>query len=73
MLALAISRTAVRLVEPLTGRELATFEAPDRADIRWITFNHDSSQLAVAANLGLFQLWDLRAIRNQLALMKLDW
>ena len=53
---MAVSHTNVRLVEPGTGRELATLEAPDRADIRWITFNPDGTQLAVATAQGLTQL-----------------
>ena len=73
MLAVAISRSTVRLVEAATGRELATLEAPDRLDINWIAFNADGTQLAVVGGSGPIQLWDLRLIRQQLAAMKLDW
>ncbi|HYV28108.1 MAG TPA: tetratricopeptide repeat protein, partial [Candidatus Eisenbacteria bacterium] len=73
MLAVAISRSTVRLVQAATGSELATLEAPDRMDIHWITFNADGTQLAVVTGAGPIQLWDLRLIRQQLATMKLDW
>ena len=73
MLAVGISRTAVRLVETASGRELATLEAPERLVISWIAFNPDGAQLAVALATGPIQLWDLRLIRQQLASMNLDW
>ena len=73
MLAAAISRTAVRLVETASGRELATLEAPEQLVISWIAFNADGTQLAVALATGPIQLWDLRLIRQQLASMNLDW
>jgi WD40 repeat protein len=73
MLAVGISRTAVRLVEASSGRDLATLEAPERLVINWIAFNPDGTQLAVALLTGPIQLWDLRLIRQQLASMKLDW
>jgi len=73
ILAVAISRNTVRLVEAATGRELATLESPDRVGIDWITFSADGTQLAVVGGSGPIQLWDLRLIREQLALMGLDW
>jgi WD40 repeat protein len=73
MLALAISRTTVRLIEAATGRELAALEAPERKDIHWITFNPDGTQLAVATGPGPIQLWELSTVRRQLASMNLDW
>ena len=71
MLALATSRTTVRLVEASTGRELATLTPPELHDIKDIVFNAQDSQLAIAG--GAIQLWDLRIIREKLASMKLDW
>jgi WD40 repeat protein len=73
LLALALSRDKVRLVEADTGRELATLEGPDSLDIEWITFNRDGTRLAVVDGAGAIQLWDLCAIRQQLASMNLDW
>src|SRR5258708_37969015 len=73
ILAVAISRTRVRLAEAATGRDLATFEAPDRLDINWIAFSADGPKLAVVGGSGPIQLWALRLIREQLAAMNLDW
>jgi WD40 repeat protein len=73
VLALAISRGNVRLVEAASGQELATLEGPDRMDIRWMSFSIDGSQLAVVSGTGLIQLWDLHFIRQELAAMALDW
>jgi serine/threonine protein kinase/WD40 repeat protein len=71
LLAVAISRTTILLVEALTGRELARLEAPELHNINWITFDGKGDRLAAAC--GIIQLWDLRAIRQQLSLMNLDW
>jgi serine/threonine protein kinase/WD40 repeat protein len=73
MLAVAISRSTVRLVDPANGHEYATLEDPDPLDIEWITFNRHGTDLAVANGSGTVQLWNLRRIRRQLASMKLDW
>jgi WD40 repeat protein len=73
LLAVAISRSRVRLIEAATGRELATLEAPEPMDICWIAFDDAGSQLAVVTAGGAIQLWDLRLVRQQLVTMKLDW
>ncbi|MCU0960844.1 MAG: hypothetical protein MUF48_12135 [Pirellulaceae bacterium] len=41
--------------------------------LHWLCFSPDETQLAAAAETGHIQLWDLRAIRTQLADMGLDW
>jgi serine/threonine protein kinase/WD40 repeat protein len=71
-LALAISRSTVRVVETRTGRELATLEAPDRKNVYWLALDQDGSQLA-AATIATIQLWNLHDIRQELAAMNLDW
>jgi WD40 repeat protein len=73
MEAITYSTTDVRLFETATGRELATLEPPEPSQITWLTFSSDGGRLAVATNMGMIQLWDLRLIRDQLATMKLDW
>jgi WD40 repeat protein len=61
------------LVEPATGRELATLEDPNPQMISCLCFSPDGSHLAVGCPTHLVQLWDLRLIRKQLAAMGLDW
>jgi serine/threonine protein kinase/WD40 repeat protein/Tfp pilus assembly protein PilF len=70
MLALLHTARAVRLVNPVTGRELATLPAGGTP----FCFSPDGSQLVTdAAGEGAFQVWDLRLIRRQLREMGLDW
>jgi WD40 repeat protein len=73
VLAITPSRDTVRLVEAVTGRELATLEAPEANDIHHLSFSPDASQLAVVYKYGPMQIWNLRLIRSELAAMKLDW
>lgn len=73
MLAVAVSRYSLRLIKAGTGRELATLESPESLDLLRVCFNADGTRLAAASGLGPLQLWDLRAIREQLAGLKLDW
>ncbi len=73
LLAVAISRSSVRLVEAGTGTELATLEPPQRMDIHWLAMDRDGARLAALSGSGPIQLWDLRQIRQQLAAMHLDW
>jgi WD40 repeat protein len=67
------SRHIVRLHDAATGQVLADLEAPNGAMITGLSFNHDSSQLAVCEATGSLRLWDLRLIRAQLAKLGLDW
>jgi eukaryotic-like serine/threonine-protein kinase len=68
-----LKRRDIALLEATTGKELATLEAPHRPWIRAFSFNGDGSKLiALQADQSL-QVWDLRAIRRQLAALNLDW
>ncbi len=63
----------IRLVETETGRTLARLESPDLCPIQ-PTFSPDGSRLVAITNDGpAVHVWDLRAIRKQLAGMGLDW
>ncbi len=72
-MAVTPSATAVRLLDPKSGRTLAELEAPNPQMVSWLCFTPDGSRLAVACSTHLIQLWDLRRIRQQLAAMELDW
>ena len=64
----------LRLVETETGRTVARLESPDLCACGCATFSPDGSRLAVITNDGpAVHVWDLRAIRRQLAAMGLDW
>jgi tetratricopeptide (TPR) repeat protein len=73
LLAVTATGRTVRLVDPSSGRELATLSPPDRHIVTWLCFSPDGSQLAAATQDNIIQLWDLRALRQELAARQLDW
>jgi WD40 repeat protein len=64
----------VRLVDPESGRELATLEPPSEylRGVDWPSFSPDGGRLAVPSDWVIL-VWDLRLIRAQLARIGLDW
>jgi WD40 repeat protein len=73
VLAIARTLTDVQLVDPNTGRALATLLAPEPRQVSWLCFSPDGGRLAVATTGDHVRLWDLGRIRRQLAAMGLDW
>jgi serine/threonine protein kinase/WD40 repeat protein len=73
LLAVAVTPRVVRLVEPASGQEIASFTDPAGRNIRSIAFSPDGAQMAVVVQWNAVLLWDLRAIRRQLAEIGLDW
>jgi serine/threonine protein kinase/WD40 repeat protein/tetratricopeptide (TPR) repeat protein len=64
----------LKLVETETGRILARLESPHQSTASWVTFSPDGSRLVVTTQDGpAVHVWDLRAIRSNLAEMGLDW
>ena len=64
----------LKLVEIETGRTLARLESPGLNATGMATFSPDGSRLVVTASEAkCVHIWDLRAIRRQLAEMGLDW
>ncbi len=64
----------VRLVEAETGRVIARLESPDLSSLVFATFSPDGSILVVVpARKPIVHAWDLRAIRQRLSSMRLDW
>jgi eukaryotic-like serine/threonine-protein kinase len=74
LLAVDTGSGAVRLVNPDTGREYARLEDPNQDRASYLSFSPDGMQL-VATNddSQSIHVWDLRAIREQLFKMGLDW
>ena len=75
--ALARSRRrtgVVRLLDPATGRELARLTAPEDSHLIPTAFTPDGARLIVFSgeSTGLY-LFDLRAIRTELAALGSDW
>lgn len=73
MLAVVRRLDAVQLIDMHNGEELATLAAPDASTIQWVKFSPDSRRLAVITRARGLQVWDLPALRSELAAMGLDW
>ncbi len=73
LLALALSRTQVQLLDAATGAEIALLDPPVPGVISWLAFSPAGSQLAVATESHLIQLWDLARLREELRALRLDW
>jgi hypothetical protein len=64
----------VRLVLTESGRELARLTAPERTRLLPRSFTPDGGQLVTfGGETGMVYVFDLRAIRRQLAELGLDW
>jgi serine/threonine protein kinase/WD40 repeat protein len=70
------SGSAIRLVDPATGRDLATLEDPNLESIAGHpVFTPDGTRLIgfINGKVKGLRVWDLRLIRRHLAEMGLDW
>ena len=63
----------IRLVEVETGRVIARLESPGRAAVTSAVFSPDGARLVLVAEHSPVHVWDLRALRKELAAMGLDW
>jgi serine/threonine protein kinase/WD40 repeat protein len=64
----------VRLVDTETGKEIARFTGPEPTHYTPLCFTPDGTGLiATGADQKTLHVWDLRAIRQQLKAMDLDW
>jgi serine/threonine protein kinase/WD40 repeat protein len=72
--ALESGEGAVRLVDVNTGREFARLEDPNQERAGGITFSPDGTRLVLASlEFKAIHVWDLRAIRQELSRLQLDW
>jgi WD40 repeat protein len=65
------SGNVIRLYDAATGAVLADLEAPNSAVLTSLSFN--GTRLAAPESRDAFRVWDLRAIRQELAALGLDW
>jgi WD40 repeat protein len=72
LLALTFGET-VRFFRADNSAPVATLEPPAPLSSGRLRFNADGSQLAVLGSDGSLQLWDLRALRQSLQSLGLDW
>ena len=73
ILAGSFAFTKVRLFDTATGEILGELEPPNPWPVTCLSFSPDGTQLAVCEGRSALHLWDLRAIRQQLARLHLDW
>lgn len=76
MLAVVHNRFDVQLLDVASGRALATFVAPRRAQAMWsrgLAFSKDGQTLALAKENGEVVSWHLPVVRKELSAMGLDW
>jgi serine/threonine protein kinase/WD40 repeat protein len=73
LLALETEQGVVRLLDPDTGQEYARLEDPNQDRANWVAFSPDGTQLIVTGGSQPLHVWDLRAIRAELAQRGLDW
>src|SRR6185295_15729054 len=71
--AVAATRTEIRLFDAHTGTELATLTPPLAQSVNTLVFSEDGRYLAGETFTRAVHLWDLHALRRELAAMKLDW
>ncbi|HEX7380147.1 MAG TPA: serine/threonine-protein kinase [Pirellulales bacterium] len=74
MLAARTGYAGIRLIDPATGVEFARLEDPEQDVARSLCFSRDGAQLAsVDWNPPSIHVWDLRALREELSALRLDW
>jgi hypothetical protein len=71
--ALTRTRDLIELIDLATGRELATLESPDVRLVSSMGFSPDGTLLAMTHQTNSIRIWDLQALRRQLAKLDLDW
>jgi WD40 repeat protein len=65
---------AIRLRQVATGREYARLEDPRQHRVNGITFSPDGTKLLTTSGEdNAIHVWDLRALRQELAKFRLDW
>lgn len=74
MVALTDDLSRVRLVEPESGRDIATLTVPQMTRLIPLFFTPDNGRLVtLGGETGALHIFDLRQIREQLSSMELDW
>ena len=73
-MALEMAPGLIHLKEISSGRTVARLEDPHGDHSTWMSFTPDNTQLVVAVRYAsAIHRWDLRAIRERLKTMNLDW
>jgi WD40 repeat protein len=74
LLAVETGTGVARLLDPQTGKEYARLEDPNQDHTYHFSFSRDGTKLVCATPYGnCLHVWDLQALRRDLAEMGLDW
>jgi WD40 repeat protein len=74
LMAMEMAPGLIHLKEITSGRTVAKLEDPQGDVSTWMSFTPDGTQLIVVAKYAsAIHRWDLRAIRERLKFMNLDW
>ncbi len=73
LLAVALTRQEIQLLDPHTGNPLATLTAPLPLNLVTLRFSADGRHLAAQTLGPVIHLWDLHALRRELRALGLDW
>jgi WD40 repeat protein/nitrogen-specific signal transduction histidine kinase len=73
LLAVVYSQDIIRLIDPRDGTHLADLASPEPRAANHLCFSADGAKLAVATSPNNVLLWDIRAAREKLSELGLDW
>jgi WD40 repeat protein len=73
ILALTRNGYLIQLLDAMTYEELATLDPTQHLVTGQLAFSPDGTLLAAVSGANAIMLWNLRAIRERLADMNLDW
>lgn len=73
MLAYTHTVDSVAIVEPATGEHIANLSSPTTIPIGGVRFSRDGRTLVAPAAQGRIHVWDMTALRSDLAKLGLDW
>jgi WD40 repeat protein len=73
LLGVPLSPRTVQLVDTRTWTTVASLQSPDRKPLVEVEFSPDGTQLIVASESNLVDVWDLSLIRAELRDLGLDW
>jgi WD40 repeat protein len=73
LVAVRSAPTRLWLLDPSTGAKRLELHAPESRMLAWHALSPDGSRLVAAGVGGVLYLWDLAALRRELAARGLDW
>jgi hypothetical protein len=73
LLAVALTRQEIQLLDPRTAEPLATLTPPLPVSLETLAFSADGHHLAAQTEGPVIHLWDLHALRRELSALGLNW